>query len=106
MQTADGASSTKSVDGAPEALVIDNNPSDDSTEELVARFPVRYCRENRPGLNWGRARAVRIVTSELLLYTDDGVVLDRNWAAQMRVPFADPHVSGVKGAGGGAHARN
>src|SRR5262249_487601 len=40
-----------------QALVIDNNPSDDSTEKLVQGYPVAYYRENRPGLNWARARA-------------------------------------------------
>jgi glycosyltransferase involved in cell wall biosynthesis len=80
------------------ALVIDNNPADDSTENLVQAYPVRYYRENRPGLNWARARAARLATTEVLLYTDDDVVLDRDWSAQLRRPFADQHTAAVAGA--------
>jgi len=80
------------------ALVIDNNPSDDETEKLVAKYPIRYYRENRPGLNWARARAAQLVSTELLLFTDDDVALDVNWATQMRLPFADQHVAAVTGA--------
>jgi glycosyltransferase involved in cell wall biosynthesis len=81
-----------------EALVIDNNPSDDATEKLVAKYPVRYYREMRPGLNWARARAVSVVSTDLLLFTDDDVALDKNWATQMRIPFADEQVAAVTGA--------
>ena len=81
-----------------EALVIDNNPSDDETEKLVSQYPVRYYRENRPGLNWARARSVSLASTEILLFTDDDVVVDRHWATQMRIPFADPQVGAVTGA--------
>jgi len=81
-----------------EALVIDNNPSDDETRKLVATYPVRYYREDRPGLNWARARAVSLATTELLLFTDDDVMVDRGWATQMRIPFADENVAAATGA--------
>ena len=81
-----------------EALVIDNNPSDEETEKLVSQYPVKYYRENRPGLNWARARSVSLTSTELLLFTDDDVVVDRHWATQMRIPFADPQVGAVTGA--------
>jgi len=81
-----------------EALVIDNNPSDDVTKKLVAKYPVRYYRENRAGLNWARARAAQLVSTDLLLYTDDDVALDSSWATEMRTPFTDEDVGGVAGA--------
>jgi glycosyltransferase involved in cell wall biosynthesis len=81
-----------------EALIIDNNPSDNETEKLVAKYPVRYYRENRPGLNWARARAAQLATTELLLFTDDDVALDSDWSNQMRIPFADQLVAAVAGA--------
>ena len=80
------------------ALVVDNNPSDDQTRRLVADYPVSYYRENRQGLNWARARAVTLASTELLLFTDDDVVLDRDWAIQMRTPFLNQHVAAVTGA--------
>jgi GT2 family glycosyltransferase len=81
-----------------QALVIDNNPSDDSTERLVQSYPVAYYRENRPGLNWARARAARLANTDVLLYTDDDVVLDCDWSTQLRIPFSDQHTAAVVGA--------
>jgi glycosyltransferase involved in cell wall biosynthesis len=81
-----------------EALVIDNNPSDDETRKLVSTYPVRYYREDRPGLNWARARAVSLASTDLLLFTDDDVAVDRGWATQMRIPFAEEQVGAVTGA--------
>jgi GT2 family glycosyltransferase len=81
-----------------QALVIDNNPSDESTEKLAQNYPVAYYRENRPGLNWARARAARLANTEVLLYNDDDVVLDRHWSTQMRIPFVDQHTAAVAGA--------
>lgn len=81
-----------------EALIIDNNPSDNETEKLVSAYPIQYYRENRPGLNWARARAAKLASTDLLLFTDDDVILDRQWATQMRAPFVDEHVAAVTGA--------
>ena len=48
------------LDPAPrEVLVVDNNPATDRTYEVVASFPgVRYVREDRPGLDAARNRAL------------------------------------------------
>ena len=39
-----------------EVLVVDNASATDATATLAARHPVRYVREERPGLNWARNR--------------------------------------------------
>jgi len=80
-----------------EVIVVDNAPSDDRTERLAAGYPVRYVREPRPGLNWARGRGARTATGEVVLYTDDDVVVDAGWVDAMRRPFADPGVAAVTG---------
>lgn len=43
-----------------EIIVVDNAPASDETERLVSdsqtQMPLRYTRENRPGLDWARNR--------------------------------------------------
>ncbi len=65
-----------------EVLIVDNAPSDSRTRDLAARWPdVRYVLEPKPGLNFGRNRAVRESGSEFLTYLDDDVVVDCGWLA-------------------------
>ncbi len=68
--------------GHVEILVVDNAPSDERTRALIdSRSEVRYVREPRPGLNFGRNRAVAEARGELLAFLDDDVVVDRHWLA-------------------------
>lgn len=63
-----------------EILVIDNAPSDDRTQQLVASLPwVRYVREPKPGLDFARNQALQSATGEILAFLDDDVVVDRRW---------------------------
>lgn len=73
-----------------EILVIDNAPSDGSTERLVREgYPsIRYVREPRPGLNWARNRAILEGHGEIIAYTDDDVVVDPNWIISLATVFA------------------
>src|SRR5262245_9973737 len=83
-----------------ELLVVDNDPSNDSTERLVRqRYPhIRYVREPRPGLDWARNRAILESRGELLAFTDDDVVVDPGWVWGLVEPFeADPDVMAVTG---------
>ena len=65
-----------------EILLIDNNSSD-STRAVVAEFesalPMRYVFEGEQGLSAARNRAIREYRGDLLLFTDDDVVVDRSW---------------------------
>jgi GT2 family glycosyltransferase len=68
--------------GSPnfEILVVDNAPSDEQTQKLVASLPtVNYVREPKPGLDFARNRALTEATNEMLAFLDDDVVVDRNW---------------------------
>lgn len=81
-----------------EIIIVDNNPSDDTTRQLVAQYPgVRYVLEPRPGLNWARTKGASVAKNELVIYTDDDVKVDPGWARAMAAPFANPQVSAVTG---------
>jgi GT2 family glycosyltransferase len=67
-----------------EIVVVDNAPTDDSTERVVsavarqdARF--RYVREPRPGLSAARNRGLREARGTYVAYTDDDVAVDPEW---------------------------
>jgi GT2 family glycosyltransferase len=65
---------------SPEVLVVDNAPSDAATREVVATFDgVRYVVEPRPGLNFGRNRALAEAQGDLVAYVDDDAVVDEGW---------------------------
>jgi O-antigen biosynthesis protein len=73
-----------------EILIVDNAPSDDTTERLVReRFPdARYVQEPRPGLDWARNRAIEEARGEIIAFTDDDVTVDRGWTRAIGQLFA------------------
>lgn len=80
-------------DDGQEILVIDNCPATDATQELVTHYPtVRYVREDRPGLNNARNRALREAHHEIVAFTDDDAAPDLNWLRSLLVNFDDPLV--------------
>lgn len=80
-----------------EVLVVDNAPSDGQTATLVARYPVRYVREPRPGLSWARDCGARAASGEVLAYIDDDVVVEPGWLEALLESFRDPTVAAVSG---------
>jgi GT2 family glycosyltransferase len=63
-----------------DVLIVDNAPSDDRTERIVASLPsVRYVMEPRPGLDFARNLAIRETSAEFLAYLDDDVTVDATW---------------------------
>lgn len=83
---------------AHEIIVIDNAPSSDATQQLMADFPeVRYCREPRPGLSVARNRGITIATGELIAFTDDDVEVHPCWLEQLRTAFQNPQVMAMTG---------
>ncbi len=83
-----------------EILVVDNAPGSPATRRLVdGEFPqVRYLREDRPGLDWARNRAIVEATGEILAYVDDDTIPDRGWARVLGATFAEePDAAAVTG---------
>ncbi|WP_271986038.1 glycosyltransferase [Pseudoclavibacter terrae] len=86
-----------------EVLVVDNAPSTEETRELLAaicaldsRF--RYLRQERPGLSAARNAGIAAARGEILAYTDDDVLVDRNWLTEIARTFRDePAIGCVTG---------
>jgi len=73
-----------------EMLVVDNDPSDDTTRNFVATLPdVRYVREDRTGLDFARNRAVAEATGEILAFLDDDTEVDRGWLTGLRLAWGE-----------------
>ena len=85
-----------------EILVIDNNSTDDTASVCSSHsslLPLRHVFEARQGLSHARNRALAESTGELLVFTDDDVVVDRKWLAQYatcRTRFPDAGFFGGK----------
>jgi GT2 family glycosyltransferase len=85
-------------DDAQEVLVVDNAPTTDATRQVVERFPgIRYVREDRPGLDVARNRALREARGEVVAFTDDDALPDPGWLRGLARNFEDPLVFCVTG---------
>ena len=82
-----------------EILVVDNAPSDQRTQDVVAALPtVRYVREPKPGLDFARNLAISAATGEILAYIDDDVVVDRQWLDGLKEAWGEnPDASAFTG---------
>jgi glycosyltransferase involved in cell wall biosynthesis len=81
-----------------EFLVIDNCPASDTTNQLVKNYSrVRYIREEKPGLNIARNRALIEASHEIVAFTDDDAVPDSNWLNALLKNFSHPLVQCVTG---------
>lgn len=73
-----------------EVVVVDNAPSTEETRALVQRsYPgVRYVREDVPGLARAHNRALDLVRTPVVAFTDDDVVVDPGWVRSLVAAFA------------------
>jgi glycosyltransferase involved in cell wall biosynthesis len=64
-------------------VVVVNNGCTDGTDEVIdsfaTRLPIRRLLEPHGGLSRARNRAVDLITSSYIIWTDDDVVVDRRW---------------------------
>jgi peptidoglycan/xylan/chitin deacetylase (PgdA/CDA1 family)/GT2 family glycosyltransferase len=73
-------------------LVVDSAPSSNATAEMIERrfghLPhLRYVREARPGLAIAHNRGLEEVEAPIVAFTDDDVVVDRRWLAEIVEEF-------------------
>jgi len=80
-----------------EVIVVDNAPSTDDTARLAADMPVRYVREERPGLDRARNRGIAEALYGIVAFTDDDARPDRNWLNAISCAFAEREVMAVTG---------
>jgi|RhiMetdeSRZDD1v2_1073273.scaffolds.fasta_scaffold69199_3 glycosyltransferase involved in cell wall biosynthesis len=69
-----------------EVIVVDNGSTDRTPEVLRAAasvLPLVHLVEPAPGKNRALNRALQITRGELLVFTDDDVIPDRRWIAEM-----------------------
>ena len=86
-----------------EIIVVDNAPSTEDTADYIRSTygnsdQVRYVREDRPGLAVAHNRGLREVKGEIVAFTDDDVLVDWHWLAELALGFrAGDNVACVTG---------
>src|ERR1700679_4292126 len=72
-------------------LVVIDNGSQDRTAEVVESFagvlPIRRALEPEPGLSHARNRGVAEASGEYVVWTDDDVIVHRDWLAAYAAAF-------------------
>ncbi len=75
-----------------EVIIADNVPRTNATAEVVARefadAPVRYIREDSPGSASARNRGLTLAEGEIVAFTDDDVIADTHWLAELARAFS------------------
>jgi glucosyl-dolichyl phosphate glucuronosyltransferase len=70
-------------DGTSWEVIVVNNAASDNTDEVIQRYasvlPIRREYEPKAGLSNARNRAVSVARGRYIAWTDDDVVVDRNW---------------------------
>jgi len=90
-------------DLSAECIVVDNNSADETpavVDELAARspVPVRRVLEGQPGSSFARNRAVQEANGDFILFIDDDVVVEPDWAREMVAEIERRHLDAACGA--------
>ncbi|MEQ8672502.1 MAG: glycosyltransferase [Aggregatilineales bacterium] len=72
-----------------EVIVVDSAPTDDITHKLInSMFPdVYYIKEDDAGLSKARNRALEVAIGDIIAFTDDDALVDRNWLLEIMRGF-------------------
>lgn len=85
-----------------EVIVVDNN-SKDKTKETIEHYlsqfngRLRYVLELNQGLSYARNRGIKESKGHIVAFTDDDVILDKNWLNNIARCFNDYHCDGIGG---------
>jgi GT2 family glycosyltransferase len=89
---------TATLNNDQEILVVDSCSTSPATCEVVKRFPaIRYVREDQPGLDRARNRAIREAKNEFIAFIDDDAVPDPDWLPALARNFGHPNTACVTG---------
>jgi len=85
-----------------EVIVVDNNSRDrtrDLVEEYCRRYPghFRYLFEPRPGKSYALNSGIREAGGDILVFTDDDVIVDQNWLQNIAAGLEDGRWVGAGG---------
>jgi glucosyl-dolichyl phosphate glucuronosyltransferase len=77
-----------------ELIIVDNHSNDGThalVEEFAQRVPftVRYLFEERQGLSWARNAGIAQAKSDIVAFTDDDVILHREWLVNVNRGFEE-----------------
>ncbi|MCU1308037.1 MAG: glycosyl transferase family 2 [Acidobacteriaceae bacterium] len=62
-----------------DVLIVDSAPQFHSAEELAQRYKIAYSRLDTPGLTIARNHGARLVSGDLIAFTDDDAVPEADW---------------------------
>lgn len=89
---------THICDQGQEILVIDSCSLMPETWQVAQKFPaVRYVREEKPGLDRARNRALQEASNEIVAFIDDDAIPDSDWVLALARNFIAPNVACVTG---------
>ncbi|MCP4415322.1 MAG: glycosyltransferase, partial [Chloroflexi bacterium] len=81
-----------------EIIIVDNNPSSRKTPPIVAQFPdVILVNEPRQGLAYARNAGINVSHGDIIVATDDDVLMPTDWLEKLVAPFAQNDVMIVTG---------
>lgn len=93
--------SAAAADLDTEVLVVDNGSTDDTPGYLAERGAaeprLRAVREDRPGAATARNTGVRVSRGRVILFTDDDIVVPREWLTAMARPLLGHDADAVAG---------
>ncbi|RNI24543.1 glycosyltransferase family 2 protein [Rufibacter latericius] len=81
-----------------EVIVVDNAPSDNSSQQVVRRFEeVLYVKEPRAGLDIARNTGVKKASAPIVAYVDDDVTVHPLWVYRVWETFQNPETAAMTG---------
>ncbi|MGH7494719.1 MAG: glycosyltransferase family 2 protein [bacterium] len=81
-----------------EIVVVDNHPNSELTPKVVAEFPeVMLVNEPRQGLAYARNTGFTASSGDIVIATDDDVIMPPDWVEQLIKPFIRNDVMIVAG---------
>lgn len=85
-----------------EIIVVDNAPSSNVTEVLIAQLPqqpcpIRYVLEPEAGASKARNTGIHHATGDLVAFIDDDMTAHPDWLTHLQQSFSNPKVMAVTG---------
>jgi GT2 family glycosyltransferase len=82
---------------AQEIIVVDNGSVDEATRNVATSAEVIYVREDRLGLDIARNTGALRASGDIVVFTDDDVIVHRRWLERLVGAFTAPEIGAVTG---------
>lgn len=82
-----------------EILIVDSSTGleQEQTARLAGKFGAKYVSEPRPGLALARNTGIAAAAGEIIVFTDDDCVPEKNWLVNKLKNYSDPEVWACSG---------